>query len=78
MGLDGARFWELTPRQIAVEMDGAADRMRMQRSLVWWGAMLPHMKQPPKHDEFAGIRRRGLADCIAAWERVRRAMERGR
>jgi hypothetical protein len=33
-------------------MDGAAERAKAERALVWWGAMMPHMKKPPSFDEF--------------------------
>lgn len=51
-GFDPARFWDLTPRLYAVEMDGAAERHRIERSNVWLGAMLPYMKKAPSYAEF--------------------------
>jgi len=52
LGLDPGRFLDLTPRQCWLEMDGALERGRRQRALVWWGAMLPNLKDPPDLDEF--------------------------
>ena len=37
-------------------MEGAADRLRRERAMTWWGAMLPHLKRPPKLDEFVDPR----------------------
>ena len=51
-GFDPARFWELTPRLMVLEMDGAARRHERERALIWWGAMMPHMKKPPRFEEF--------------------------
>lgn len=51
-GLDPARFWELTPRLYVVEMEGAADRGKVERAMIWYGAMLPHLKKPPSFDDF--------------------------
>jgi hypothetical protein len=58
-------------------MDGAAERDRRARALVWWGAMMPLMKKPPEFREFTGIKaapRADLAACIAAWDRIDRAL----
>jgi len=58
-------------------MDGAAERAKHESAMVWWGAMMPHMKDPPKFAEFTGIkpdRRTELAACIAAWDRVDRSL----
>ena len=33
-------------------MDGAQERDRRERALVWWGAMLPYMRKPPSFGEF--------------------------
>lgn len=56
-GFDPARFWELTPRLYVHEMAGAVERDRRAKALVWWGAMMPHMKQPPEFHEFTGLQR---------------------
>lgn len=58
-------------------MDGAKIRMQNKRSLVWWGAMMPTRRYPPKHDEFAGVKAERKSDilaCIAAWDRIDRAL----
>lgn len=56
--MDPARFWEITPRLYHTEMNGAARRIERERSHVWWSAMMPHLKKPPSHDEFCGVRRK--------------------
>jgi hypothetical protein len=33
-------------------MEGAADRAQEQRAMIWWGAMMPHLKKPPEFREF--------------------------
>lgn len=38
----------------AIEMKGAARRLEIERSHVWWGAMLPHLKDPPRLADFVG------------------------
>lgn len=60
-------------------MQGAARRMQRERELVWFGAMLPHFKQPIPLDKFVG----GPVDDTArvrdfhdAWDRVDRALAR--
>jgi hypothetical protein len=58
-------------------MEGAVMRDQRDKSLVWWGAMMPHMKKPPQFRDFTGIQpARGddLAACIAAWDRIDRAL----
>lgn len=39
-------------------MDGAAERDRRAKALVWWGAMMPHLKKPPEFREFVDPPRR--------------------
>jgi hypothetical protein len=36
-------------------MTGAAEKERRARALVWWGAMLPHLKKTPGFDQFVGV-----------------------
>lgn len=58
-----------------------AERRRLARADVWWGAMLPHMKKPPQLREFIGEapqRQRNIVECIEAWEKVRQAQMRAR
>lgn len=78
-GLDPARFWNITPRMLAMELAGAKLRLRRERELVWWGAMLPHLKKPVTLDQFLG----GHADdrdrvrrFHDAWDKVDRALKR--
>lgn len=33
-------------------MDGARDRAAEARALVWYGAMMPHLKTPPSFKDF--------------------------
>lgn len=35
-----------------LEMTGAGKRHERERALIWWGAMMPHMKKPPGFKEF--------------------------
>ena len=61
-------------------MEGAAERMRVHRSHVWWGAMMAHMKKPPQFGEFVGDERRGGSEkvvCIKAWRELTDALRRG-
>lgn len=53
-GLDPARFWDITPRLMALEMDGARLREQRARELTWFGAMLPNLKKIPTLRDFAG------------------------
>jgi hypothetical protein len=52
VGFDPARFWEITPRLFAAEMEGAVRRARIERSHIWWGAMLPHLETPMSLERF--------------------------
>lgn len=70
-------FWRLTPRLYQIHMEGAAIRLRRERELVWWGAMLPHLKKQVTLDQFTG----GPADESSrirqfhmAWDKVDRAL----
>lgn len=54
-------------------MEGAAERDRRAKALVWWGAMLPHMKKPVGFAEFTGVEdapppRPDWRANLAAWE----------
>jgi hypothetical protein len=58
-------------------MDGAQERDRRERALVWWGAMLPHMKTPPKFNEFVhGRRAASVAQAAQALDRIDQALMR--
>ncbi|WP_127104370.1 hypothetical protein [Pararhodobacter zhoushanensis] len=35
-----------------IELGGARLRAERERSLTWFGAMMPHLKKRPSHDEF--------------------------
>ena len=78
-GLDPSRFWDCTPRLIAIEMTGAAIRLQRERELTWWGAMLPYLEKRPTLEQFAGRpvdHRSRAAQFHAAWDRVDRALAR--
>jgi hypothetical protein len=47
-------------------MAGAAERDSRARGLVWWGAMMPHMKKPPDFHEFTGLPK--PATAAPSWE----------
>lgn len=76
-GLPPGRFWDLTLRQVALEFEAAQMRIERERELVWFGAMLPLMKQVIPLDVFIGRQDRN-ADRVerfhAAWDRVDRAL----
>lgn len=57
-------------------------RLERERELVWWGAMLPHLKKPVPLDKFVGHREvaKSRAERVkafhAAWDKVDRALGR--
>lgn len=53
-GLPPDRFWSITPRLYATEVNGALARIKRERALVWEGAFLPYAKKPPTLKEFIG------------------------
>lgn len=61
-------------------MDGAALRIERERELVWWGAMLPHLKKPVPLRDFIGHRDvpRSRAERVkqfhADWDKIDRAL----
>ena len=77
--MDPARFWDVTPRLLEIEMRGARIRLDRERELTWWGAMLPNMKKPIPLEQFMGkpvneterVRR-----FHSAWDMIDRAMAR--
>lgn len=78
-GLDPARFWEITPRLLDMEFRGAKARSRRERELVWFGAMLPHLKKSVSLEEFlgaAGDQTDRAKQFHAAWDRAYRALRR--
>jgi hypothetical protein len=54
-GLDPARFWGITPRLYMIEMEGAVERARRARELVWFTAMLPYLKEKQTLAQFTGV-----------------------
>jgi hypothetical protein len=62
-------------------MDAAAVKWQNERASIWWGAMLPNLKDAPDLETFAGIKpdkRKALARCVAAWDKVDLALRRNR
>jgi hypothetical protein len=37
-------------------MEGAAARLERERAMVWWGAMMPRLRNPPSFSEFTGTK----------------------
>lgn len=77
MGLPPERFWEITPRLYDTEMKGAAARRKADIAMVWWGAMLPHLKKPVSLEVFVNGKedsRASLAAWSATWDRVDAAL----
>lgn len=66
-----------------IEMEGAALRLRRERELVWWGAMLPHLEKPVALDDFTGrgdlAARRAdrVREFHHAWDKIDAALARG-
>jgi hypothetical protein len=78
-GFDPARFWKITPRLFALEMEGASDRAEIRRQEIWFTAMLSSLKKPPSLAEFTGKKSRSdLAECLAQWDKVDAALARRR
>ena len=76
-GLDPARFWDLTPRLLDIEFRGASARMRRERELVWFNAMMPHFKKPIPLDKFVGgpvDDRDRVKRFHSAWDQIDRAL----
>jgi len=62
-------------------MDGAAERWKAQKALTWWGAMLPHHKEPPSFEQFTGYqpdKKEALKRWLAAWDRVDAGLRRNK
>ena len=63
-----------------MEMEGAAARIRREREMVWWGAMLPHLKAPVELHQFIGdpavIEAERVRRFHSAWDKVDRALPR--
>lgn len=82
-GLDPARFWDITPRLYLIEMEGVGLRLRRERELVWWGAMLPHLDKPRSLEDFvtppdpAKSRADRVRQFHAAWDKIDAALARG-
>lgn len=77
--MDPARFWEITPRLLDIEFKGAAARLRRERELVWFGAMLPNLKEQISLEKFMGERpddRDRARRFHEAWDKVDRALMR--
>lgn len=58
-------------------MAGAVLRDKHRKAEIWLTAMLPHLDKRPSLDEFVHgqkDRRRDLVACLAAWDKVDRAL----
>jgi len=75
--MDPARFWEITPRLLDVEIRGAKLRLRREKEMVWWTAMLPLLEKKPTLEKFLGDPVRE-ADRVKqfheAWDKIDRAL----
>lgn len=77
--MDPARFWEITPRLMAIEMKGARHRIDRERDLAWWTAMMPYLEKRVDLDQFMGRQADDSARVAAfnaAWDRVDQALAR--
>ena len=66
---------------MVLEMRGAQARMRREREMIWWGAMLPYLKKPFPLAQFVGkevspVER--VRSFHSTWDKVDRALARGR
>jgi hypothetical protein len=62
-------------------MEGAAEAWKSKRALVWWGAMMAHLKEPPDLEKFSGYRpdrREQLRRWVDAWDRVEAGLRRNK
>lgn len=78
-GLDPARFWDLTPRLLFLELDGAAQREKRARELVWMGAMMPYLEKTPTLEQFIGEKPNPAERAQrfhAEWDKIDRALAR--
>ena len=60
-------------------MRGEAMRLRREREMIWWGAMLPHLQKIPSLDDFTGSPGYPAARAErvnAAWDKIDRALAR--
>jgi hypothetical protein len=62
-------------------MDGAAEKWKAKKALVWWGAMLPHIEKPPSLEQFSGYvpdKKEALKRWLQAWDKVDAGLKRKR
>jgi hypothetical protein len=62
-------------------MEGAGERWKAARALTWWGAMMPHLKDPPDLEKFSGYepdKQEKVRRWLAAWDRVDAGLGRNR
>lgn len=79
LGLPPDRFWDITLRLALLEIDAAEARLRRDREMVWWGAMLPHLKERPTLEKFAGYpidNAERIRRTHAAWDKIDAALAR--
>jgi len=64
---------------LEIEMRGVQHRLQREREMVWWGAMLPHLKEPVALDRFIGRPvddRARIAAFHTAWDKIDRSLAR--
>ena len=79
LGLDPARFWDITLRLMKIEMSGAEKRIQRERALVWAGSLLPYQKKPPRFEDFIGIvpdRAAFVREFESRWDRLDASLRR--
>jgi len=62
-------------------MEGAAEKAKSDRAMIWWGAMMPLMKKPPDYEKFTGYvpdKREVLRRFVEAWDKVEAGLRRNR
>ncbi len=63
-------------------MEGAALRLEREREMIWWGAMLPHLKKSVDlktfvgHREVAKTKAERVREFHRAWDMIDRALGR--
>jgi hypothetical protein len=80
-GLDPARFWDLTPRLLVTELEGAEERRVYERSILWTLHNMPRLKEPPTFEQFVRGKKDRAAEVQrfhAAWDKIDRALARSK
>lgn len=75
--MDPARFWDITPRLMSLEVAGAQIRIKRDRELTWFAAMLPHLEKKPTLPQFLGEKpdeATRIREFHEAWDKVDRGL----